>query len=266
MASIQVAAFRALHGGQALLILPNAWDAASAALFRSIGAKAIATTSAALAWSRGYPDGSALPRAELFAAVAAVRRATGDTPLSVDIEDGYTDDPVVVAALVAELSQLGVAGINIEDAMRPADVLCAKIEAIRLTSSDIFINARTDGYLRGATGPAALEDATLRAARYASAGADGLFVPLLCEPDDIRAVAAATHLPLNLLVTEGLPNAAELWGLGARRLSAGSAIASSVYGVARSLATSLMNDGNSDAILLPDAVGYGEMNALFEGP
>src|SRR5215472_3165911 len=96
-------AFRALHRGPRILILPNVWDAASAALVASAGASAIATTSAAVAWSRGYPDGGALPRSELLGAVRTIRRAVASLPLSVDIEHGFSDDPETVAELVLEL-------------------------------------------------------------------------------------------------------------------------------------------------------------------
>src|SRR6185312_4688451 len=131
---------------------PNAWDAASAAIFRQLGARAIATTSAGLAWSCGFADGDVLPREDLLGAVRQIRRVIANLPLSVDIEGGYSDDPQAVADLVERLAELGVAGIDIEDGGRDASILAAKIGAIAARSldkgNDVFVNARCDVYLR----------------------------------------------------------------------------------------------------------------------
>src|ERR1700677_3731432 len=106
--------FRNLHQGPGILLLPNAWDAVSARLIESLGAKAIATTSAGLAWSRGYPDGNALPIDQLIAATRDIARVIRG-PLTVDIEAGYSADPRAVAELVVRILDIGVVGINIED-------------------------------------------------------------------------------------------------------------------------------------------------------
>src|SRR5271156_4887299 len=162
--------FRNLHRGPGLLLLPNAWDAGSARLIESLGAKAIATTSAGLAWSRGYPDGNALPEDQLIAAIRDMARVIR-VPLTVDIEGGYSDDPAAVARLVARVLAVGVVGINIEDGERSPDLLCKKIAAIRdhvaHSGADVFINTRTDVYLRGvARGEAATAEVIRRASRY----------------------------------------------------------------------------------------------------
>ena len=156
--SIQV--FRRLHEGPGLLVLPNAWDAGSARLIESVGAKAIATTSAGLAWAHGYPDGNVLPNDQLLAAIGDIARVIR-VPLTVDIEAGYSDAPHAVAQLVARIAAVGVAGINIEDGAGSPDLLCKKIAAIRESIEhlgvDLFINTRTDVYLRGiASGDAAI--------------------------------------------------------------------------------------------------------------
>src|SRR5262245_35166635 len=122
--------FRSLHHSTEILVLPNAWDPGSAGLVESLGAKAIATTSAGLAWSRGYPDGDALPVEQLLTATRDIARSVR-VPLSIDIEGGYSSDPRVVAQLVSRLIDAGAIGINIEDGTRPPDLLCAKIEAAR---------------------------------------------------------------------------------------------------------------------------------------
>ncbi len=146
--------FRRLHDGE-LLILPNAWDAGSARLIESRGAKAIATTSAGLAWSRGYPDGDALPVEQLLSAVRAIARVIG-VPLTIDVEGGYSNDPAAVAGLVAGILEAGAVGINIEDGSGSPALLCAKIAAARESAGragvELFINARTDVYLRGLAG------------------------------------------------------------------------------------------------------------------
>ena len=173
--------FRALHYGNELLLLANAWDPGSARLIESLGARAIATTSAGLAWSRGYPDGDALPIEQLLTTARDIARVIR-VPLSIDIEGGYSDDPAVVARVVSGIIDAGAVGINIEDGAGSPDLLCAKIEAARHSATragvDLFINVRTDVYLRGmASGDAAVREVIRRAERYRSAGCDGIFVP-----------------------------------------------------------------------------------------
>lgn len=262
-----VAAFTALHRANDPLVLANAWDAASAAIARAAGAAAIATTSAGVAWTCGYPDGGALPRDDHFAVVRAIKRMAGPLPVSVDLEAGYADDPERVAALVCEVRALGVAGINIEDGSDAPELLARKIEAIKRAlhgaGDDLFINARTDVYLRHlAGGRDAVREVGERARRYAAAGADGLFVPAVVEPEAIAAIAAATDLPLNVLLAADLPAIPQLRRLGVRRLSAGSAIASHAFGAARAAAERLL----SGAAHAPDPTAtpatYAEMNAL----
>src|SRR4051794_11784430 len=125
-----VTTFRDLHRNTTPLCLPNAWDAASARLFASLGAPAIATTSAGVAWTLGYPDGRRLPVEEVVGAVARMVRML-KVPLSFDIENGYADEPTIVATTVKRLAQLGIAGINIEDGSDAPEVLAQKIRAIR---------------------------------------------------------------------------------------------------------------------------------------
>ncbi|HZY98856.1 MAG TPA: isocitrate lyase/phosphoenolpyruvate mutase family protein [Candidatus Baltobacteraceae bacterium] len=260
------AAFRALHHGDDVLLLPNAWDAASAAVFRSLGARAIATTSAGLAWACGYADGDVLPRENLSFAVREIKRVVGDLPLSVDIEGGYSDDPKAVADLAERLVEMGVAGVNIEDGGRDGSELAAKIDAItsRCRKSDLFVNARCDVYLRElATGDAAIAETVARGKTYAQAGASGLFVPGLSEPDAMRAIAGDVDLPLSVFAVEGLPAARELFALGVRRLSAGESLAGLAYGTAREAAKAFLRDGNTAVVLTERNLEYGPTNALF---
>jgi 2-methylisocitrate lyase-like PEP mutase family enzyme len=264
-----LAAFRALHAGPGVLLLPNAWDAASAAILRSSGARAIATTSAGLAWSCGYPDGDALSRADLLHAANAVCRAAADLPVSIDTEAGYSSDPQEVADLVVALAELGAAGINLEDGADSPELLAAKIAAIkralRAKGRDIFINARTDLFLRElASGEAAVREAVSRVQRYAEAGADGVFVPMASGESTIRTIAQATALPLNLLAEDSLPTPRALYALGVRRLSAGTGIAKVAFGAARAAAeTFLRDDVAGKELFSGPSVEYGYMNGLF---
>lgn len=258
--------FRKLHQGPGLLLLPNAWDALSARLIESLGAQAIATTSAGLAWSRGYPDGNALPEEQLIAAIRDIARVIR-VPLTVDIEAGYSDDPAAVARLVERVLSVGVAGVNIEDGAGSPDLLCKKIAAIRdraaHSGADLFINTRTDVYLRGiARGEAATEEIIRRAARYRGAGCDGLFVPGLASADAMAAIAAAIEpIPLNVMAVPNLPPMDTLRSSGVRRLSAGSAIAQATIGRARKLVSEFLAGTISE--LFDASADYGAVNRLF---
>lgn len=259
------AAFRSLHH-DGILLLANAWDAGTARLIESLGAKAIATTSAGMAWLHGYADGDRLPVPRLLDTVSAILE-TIRIPLTVDIEGGYSDDPGAVGELVAQLAAMGIAGLNLEDGTAPPDGLCAKIEAIRRAcadnGTDVFINARTDVYLRGLVPPEnRVEETLARAALYRAAGADGLFVPGITDRTEIAAIAGEAQLPLNVLARAGLPGAAELQSWGVRRLSAGPYLAGSAYRLIASLATGFLHDGLSSP-LLAEAMPYAELNQLF---
>lgn len=258
-------AFRALHA-TGLLVLPNAWDAGSARLVESLGAKAVATSSAAVAWSHGYPDGDCLPLPCLVATTASIARVLR-VPLSVDIEGGYSDEPAKVGAVAAQVIDAGAVGVNLEDGGRDPAFLCAKIAAVRAAAARagvaLFLNARTDVYLRGLAGRGARVEATLaRAARYREAGADGLFVPGVVDADEIAALVAGQDLPLNVMARPQLPPAARLAALGVRRLSAGAAMAEVLYGKAAVLASAFLRDGHS-ASLLDGAMDYDEINRLM---
>jgi 2-methylisocitrate lyase-like PEP mutase family enzyme len=255
--------FRQLHSGPDLLVLPNCWDAGSARLIESLGARAVATTSAGVAWAHGYPDGDALPVDRLLATVRAIARVV-TIPLSVDIEAGYADD---VGELIAALVDAGAVGINIEDADAPPAILATRIAQAKQAAArrgvDLFVNARTDVYLRGLVPEAERVAETLaRAARYRDAGADGLFVPKVIAPDEIRAITAAADLPVNVLAWAGLPSIAELAALGVRRLSAGSMLAQHACALAATMTRAFLDDGR--AVPLPDgAPTYAALNALM---
>lgn len=259
--------FRRLHE-DGLLVLPNAWDAGSARLIESLGAQALATTSAGVAWSHGYADGDRLPVRLLLATVAEIVRVV-KAPLSVDVEGGYSTHPAAVGETVAAVIEAGGVGINIEDGSGAPDLLCAKIERAKAAGVqlgvDLFVNARTDVYLRGlAPKDRRVEETLARAERYRAAGADGIFVPGLADAAEIRAIAKASRLPLNVMALPGLPPAAELEALGVRRLSAGSGIAEVVFAKTASLAAAFLRTGASDP-LAEGAMPYSKINALMPG-
>ena len=215
--------FADLHRGASPLVLPNAWDVPSALAFVDAGFAAVGTTSFGVASSLGRPDGGRATREANLSLVRAL--STLPAHLSVDVEDGYADEPDRVADHVAELVDAAgnVSGINVEDST--AEVLvspeahAAKVAAIARRCPGLFVNARVDTYWLGqdATVSATIE----RAARYVEAGASGVFVPGATEPAVLRELAGAVPVPLNVLVTPGL-SVAELGELGVRRVSTGS--------------------------------------------
>ncbi|MGH8086340.1 MAG: isocitrate lyase/PEP mutase family protein [Lysobacter sp.] len=258
------ATFRRLHQ-TGLLRLANAWDAGSARLIESLGAKAIATTSAGVAWANGYADGSQLPMHDLIDTAVRIARVIR-VPLTVDFEDGYASDPATVADNVARVLDAGAVGINIEDGADSPDLLAAKIERIKRVAAergvDLFINARTDVYLRGLVSEdKRVAEALARAKRYRDAGADGLFVPGLSDVGQIGEVVTGAGLPLNVMSLPGLPSASELEALGVRRLSAGAAISISAMDYVAGLASSFLQSGGTASKLLD----YSSINALYDG-
>jgi 2-methylisocitrate lyase-like PEP mutase family enzyme len=254
--------FRSLHAPGRLLVLPNVWDAASAGLFQSLGAEALATSSAALCWAHGYADGGAFPHEMLLRSVAEIARVAR-VPLSVDIEAGYSDEPDRVGELASAVAAAGAVGINLEDGKGTPDLLAAKIEAVKRVAPDLFVNARVDVYLKRLVPAERAPDETLvRVERYQKAGCDGVFVPALADPGTIRAVTAATPLPLNLLAIPNLAPVPKLRELGVRRLSAGSSTALAALGAASRAVRELLEEGRYDALFEKPASGA-ELNGLF---
>ncbi|HJV62443.1 MAG TPA: isocitrate lyase/phosphoenolpyruvate mutase family protein [Albitalea sp.] len=258
--------FHLLHR-EGLLLLANAWDPGSARLAQHLGARAVATSSAAVAWSLGYPDGDLLPVALLPRTVEAIARVL-HVPLSVDFEGGYSSDPEAVAQTAEAVIGAGAVGINIEDGSGTPELLCRKIEAVRRVAAArgvrLFINARTDVYLRGLA-PAAerVAEALRRGALYRDAGADGLFVPGVVDAQEIARLAQGSPLPLNVMARATLPDAATLRRLGVRRLSAGASIAEACYGDMARRMRSFLETGASAAVVGDGAMGYAELNRLM---
>jgi 2-methylisocitrate lyase-like PEP mutase family enzyme len=264
----KAAAFRSLHAPGQLLLLPNAWDAASARIAEECGATAIATSSAAVAWAHGYPDGEKLPKDIFLTMVHEIVRVA-KRPVSVDSESGLSENPEEVADLVVTLAKAGTVGINLEDGNASPALLVSKIKAIKSAVAreglDIFVNARTDVYLKSLV-PAerALDETLARGRLYRDAGADGLFVPALVDTGTMRKIADAIVLPLNVLIWKGLAPAAALKDAGVRRISAGAGIARGAYGASRRAIAEILDAGRYDA-MYADAENCPNLNALMEG-
>lgn len=225
---MSLAKFKKLHTQASPLILGNVWDAYSAKLAETAGFQALGTSSHAIAFSLGYPDGEQIPFEELFFVVSRILKSV-KIPVSVDFEAGYSKDPDQVAKYVKQLADIGVVGINLEDGivkkgtrtLESASLLANKIEAIK-KSTAIFINARTDTYTTKHTD--ALTESIKRAEQYKQAGADGIFVPLMESKSDISTFTTSIDLPLNLFLTPKLPKPDILSDLNVKRLSHGAKI------------------------------------------
>jgi 2-methylisocitrate lyase-like PEP mutase family enzyme len=263
----QAKIFRNLHHrpGQPL-VLANIWDAGGARLVESLGAKAIATTSAGVAWSLGYADGNRLPLDELARVVRGIVGAVR-VPVTIDVEAGYSDDPSTVVEGLKPVFETGIAGLNIEDGADAPSVLAMKIEALKRsiasTGLDVFVNVRTDVYLRNLSPDEKKVSETLKRANiYRLAGADGLFVPGIVDAEQIREVASGTALPLNVMSVPGLPRLPELATLDVRRLSAGSALSQVIWQHVALLSQRFLIEGDS-ALFAGDSMAYGRLQALF---
>jgi 2-methylisocitrate lyase-like PEP mutase family enzyme len=270
------ATFRALHDRTRILVLPNAWDAVTARVFEAAGFPAVATTSAAVAWALGFPDGQLIPRDE---AVAAVRRITSavTVPVSADMVAGFGSNSKQVAETVRMLIDVGAVGMNLEDSdhdgpsgsLVESEAHVAKIHAARAaadgTGIPFVINARTDVYLAGIGEPAERFDhAVGRASLYHAAGADSLFVPGVRDAETIGRLARALPGPLNVLAGPGMPAVPELQALGVARVSVGSGPAAATLSLLRRIAEELAGPGTFTGFTAPGNLPYAEWNRLME--
>jgi 2-methylisocitrate lyase-like PEP mutase family enzyme len=263
---------RALHRGHSILVLPNAWDAASARMFEAEGFAAIATTSAGVAAALGYPDGGVVPPREMIEAVARIVRAV-DVPVSADIEHAYATTPDAVADVVLRVIAAGAVGVNVEDCVPGASDLvelslqagkiAAIVKAAATSGVRIVINARTDVFLR-AMGPAESRLATTieRGKAFLAAGADCVFVPGVRDRDTIAALVQGIGGPINIIAVAGAPPVAELQRLGVARVSVGSGPMRASLAVVRDIARELKTAGTY-AAFTDHAVNYDELNQLM---
>jgi 2-methylisocitrate lyase-like PEP mutase family enzyme len=249
--------FRSYHGDGPILVLPNAWDAASAVVVARAGAKAIATSSAAVAWSLGKPDGEHLTQSEMLGAVARVA-AVVDLPVTADVERGYGD----VVSTVEQVVAAGAVGVNLEDSQRAGGPLrsvedqASRIGAARRAAPYVVINARTDIFLYGLGG---VEEAIERGKAYAEAGADSFFVPGLTDLAGLREIVEAVGLPVNAMAVPGGPGVPEFASAGVRRVSTATTVAVAAYEAAYEAATQILGEGTIP--LVGRTVGSRDLNA-----
>jgi 2-methylisocitrate lyase-like PEP mutase family enzyme len=258
-------AFRRLHD-TGCFVLPNPWDVGSAVMLQHLGFKALATTSAGMAWSMGRADG-AVSLDEVLLHLSSLAHAT-DLPLNADFENAFADAPEAVARNVSLAVDTGIAGLSVEDYTGHADRglydfslaverVAAAREAIDASRADVVLTARSEGFIRGAPDM----DATLRRlAAFAKAGADCLYAPGLRQEDQIRTVVeAAAGRPVNIL-SPGLP-VETLGRLGVRRISLGGALAGAAYATALQAAQEIAEKGTFTAFA--GAAGGRVLNPIF---
>ncbi|WP_378739755.1 isocitrate lyase/phosphoenolpyruvate mutase family protein [Nocardia brasiliensis] len=249
--------FHELHHGDRPLVLPNAWDFGSAAVLAAEGFPAIGTTSLGVAVAAGLPDGAGVTGEATLALARLLARLP--VPVTVDIEGGFSENPTSVGEYTARLAELGIAGVNLEDgrtetALAEPDHQSELIATIKTRTPELFVNARVDTHwLKLDT------DSTLaRAEQYTAAGADGIFVPGLTDPDEIAQLVAAIPLPVNILYSPTGPSLATLTDLGVRRVSTGSLL----YRTALAAAVKAAHAAHNDTPLPLQPPTYGQIQAL----
>jgi 2-methylisocitrate lyase-like PEP mutase family enzyme len=269
----KASALRAMHSGKEILLLPNVWDVASARIIEETGFGAIATTSAGIAFSLGYPDGQKISREEMLAAVARIARSVR-VPVTADVEAGYGDTPEDAARTAQGVIDAGAVGLNLEDAASdPGTPLVElplqleKIRAVREVAArlkvPLVLNARTDVYLLQVGDPAKRYDEAVRRLRtFRDAGADCVFLPGVRDAATIRRLVSELQCPLNILAGPGSPSIPELQKLGVARVSLGSGPMRATLGLLRRLAEELREDGTYAA--MNGAPPHDEINRLLE--
>jgi 2-methylisocitrate lyase-like PEP mutase family enzyme len=265
-------ALRALHHTGKVLLLPNVWDVASARIIEDAGFPAIATTSAGIAFSLGYPDGQRISRLEMLARVARIARAV-KIPVTADAEAGYGYRPEDAAETAREVIEAGAVGMNFEDGtddphhpLIDLPLQLERIHAIRETALKsrvlLVLNARTDVYLSQVGAPETRYDHALeRLLAYRDAGADCVFAPGVHDSETIARLVKDVQCPLNILAGPGSPSVGELETLGVARISLGSSPMRATLGVLRRMAEELKTSGTYQA--LEGAPAHSDVNKMM---
>jgi len=263
--------FRALHHGKRILVLPNGWDVPSARVFEDAGFPAVATSSAGMLVSLGYPDGEVIDRDEFVSAVRRIARVLS-VPLSADIVAGFGKTPKEVLATVKAILKAGAIGVNIEDFIHetkklyPVERQIENVKAIRKLAETagipLVINARTDA-LRFAGGDedARFKEAIRRAIAYRDAGADCVYPMGLIDAAAISRFVKALDFPINVMVRKGLPPVSELQRLGVARVSFGPTPSYAAMGLLKRAAKEVLEKGTYEN-LVEGAITFDELNAL----
>ena len=263
--------FRELHHGKRILILPNGWDVPSARVFEDAGFPAVATSSAGMLVSLGYPDGEVIGRDEFVSAVGRIARVLS-VPLSADVVAGFGKTTKDVLMTVKAILNAGAVGINIEDfahatkKLYPIERQVENVKAIRKLGETkgvpLVINARTDA-LRFAEGDegARFKEAVRRATAYRDAGADCVYPMGLTDQASIAAFVLALDFPVNVMVRKGLPEISELERLGVARVSFGPSPSYAAMGLLKRAAKEVLEKGTYEN-LTDGAITFDELNAL----
>ncbi|MBS9478142.1 isocitrate lyase/PEP mutase family protein [Ancylobacter radicis] len=262
-------AFRALHHAPEAFIIPNPWDVSTARIMATLGYRALATTSAGLAFSMGVADGKLTPQMILDHCAIMVRAT--DLPVSADLEKGLGDSPESSAQTIRAAAALGLAGGSLEDHTGdPAapiydlslatERIAAAAEARDSLPADFVLTARAENYLWGRPD---LDDTIARLLAFEAAGADVLYAPGLPSLEAIRTVCAALSRPVNVVVGIGPARFTrdELTEAGVKRISIGSSLARLAYGETARTARDMLRDGRFD--FLDRAMGFAEIEAFF---
>ncbi|HEY6283143.1 MAG TPA: isocitrate lyase/phosphoenolpyruvate mutase family protein [Nitrososphaerales archaeon] len=263
--------FRGLHDRKKPLILPNAWDVPSARVFEDAGFPAVATSSAGMMVSLGYPDGEEIPTEELISAVRRIARVVS-VPLTVDIVGGFGQGPEDVSRTVKGVVDAGAVGINIEDfvhstkALLPVEKQVERLRAVvRLQKSidvHFVINARTDAFRFGPGDEGAkLDEAIRRGIAYRDVGADCVYPMGLTDAVSISKFVKAVDFPMNVMVRKGLPSVPELLRMGVARVSFGPSASYAAMGLLKRASGEVLAKGTY-ATLIDGAITFDELNAL----
>jgi 2-methylisocitrate lyase-like PEP mutase family enzyme len=259
------------------LLLPNAWDAASARIFEDAGFTAIGTTSAGIAYSQGFQDAEHVGRDVMIRAVATIVNAVS-CPVSADIEAGYGAGAADVAQTVEAVIEAGAVGINLEDnahghgvaTLFSIDEQCARIAAARQVADrrglPLVINARTDTFLLnlGSDVDERVGMTVERGTRYLRAGADLVFVPVLVDTSLVTRLVTEMRGPVSLMALPGPPSSDELFAAGAARVSIGQMAMLATLGALKIIADELKQTGTWPSIERT-FYGFAEAEALFAG-
>lgn len=262
------AAFRKLHAG-GCFVIPNPWDIGTTRYLQHLGFKALATTSAGFAFSRGLPD-AAVSRDDMLAHIAEIVAAT-DLPVNADFEGGYAQAPEGVAESVRLCVETGVAGLSIEDStgdknepLYDLDLAVARMKSARAAidkaGGDVLLTGRAECFLVGRPD---LDETVRRLKAYSAAGADCLYAPGIRTPEQIAAVVkAAAPKPVNVLMPGALGiTVADLEALGVRRISVGGTLARVAWGAFIRATKEIASDGRFDAF--KEAAAHAEINGFF---
>ena len=261
--------FRDLHRGSKVLLLPNAWDVATARVLEQTGIAAIATTSAGIAFALGYPDGQKISRKEMLAMVSRIATKV-KIPVTADVEAGYGDRPEDAALTARAVIESGAVGLNLEDGsdrqLADLSLQLEKIAAVRETSRamgvSLVLNARTDVYLLQVGNPESRFGETVkRLSAFRDAGADCLFAPGVRDLPMISQLVRELHHPLNILAGPGSPSVPHLQEAGVARVSLGSSPMRATLGLLQRIAQELQTTGTYST--LEGAPSHMEVNKLL---